>query len=210
MKRKLWLLAFSALVLPQPLLAQENTDRPRVEVKIGNGPKAVEAKRVAAGKKLGVKKDVAVINLVVKAIEAEASVVLVKANAVADRADHPRDDPAGRPRIRRWTWPGDMGPGGFGPGAFMRIMPVLAALDADSDGELSASEIENASKALMRLDKNGDGKLSMEEMRPDPNAMPNLMGRLGGGEGPAPVALKVARLSSLACSKDGMRIRMAN
>jgi hypothetical protein len=63
-------------------------------VKIGNGPKAVEAKRVAAGKKLGVKKDVAVINLVVKAIEAEASVVLVKANAVADRADHPRDDPA--------------------------------------------------------------------------------------------------------------------
>ena len=66
----------------------------------------------------------------------------------------------------------------------MRIMPVLAALDADSDGELSATEIENASKALHRLDKNGDGKLTFEEMRPDPREMANGMGRPGDGEGP--------------------------
>lgn len=64
------------------------------------------------------------------------------------------------------------------------MMPVLAALDADSDGELSASEIENASKALHRLDKNGDGKLTLDEMRPDPRAMANAMGRQGDGEGP--------------------------
>ncbi len=42
-------------------------------------------------------------------------------------------------------------------GAFMQNIPVLAALDADKDGSLSATEIANASKALMTLDKNGEG-----------------------------------------------------
>jgi Ca2+-binding EF-hand superfamily protein len=57
---------------------------------------------------------------------------------------------------------------GFGgpPGGFMRFSPLLSTLDADHDGVISASEIANASKALLTLDKNGDGKLSAEEMRP--------------------------------------------
>lgn len=44
--------------------------------------------------------------------------------------------------------------------------PVFVALDADNDGELSASEIEASSKALLKLDRNSDGKLSREELFP--------------------------------------------
>lgn len=61
--------------------------------------------------------------------------------------------------------PGETGRPGFGlPGGYRP--PVFVALDADSDGELSASEIEAASKALMKLDRNQDGKLSREELFP--------------------------------------------
>ena len=44
--------------------------------------------------------------------------------------------------------------------------PIIKALDANGDGEISAEEIANASKALLTLDKNGDGKLSGDEIRP--------------------------------------------
>ncbi len=59
-------------------------------------------------------------------------------------------------------------------------IPLLLALDADGDGELSAKEIENATAALKTLDKDKNGKLSREEMFPAP-------GRFGGrgpGQGP--------------------------
>ncbi|MCP4592606.1 MAG: hypothetical protein GY842_17880 [bacterium] len=46
--------------------------------------------------------------------------------------------------------------------------PLMMALDADRDGELSAEEIANASAALLALDQDGDGKLTREEMRPPP------------------------------------------
>lgn len=46
---------------------------------------------------------------------------------------------------------------------YFRLLAALAALDANHDGILSASEIANAPSALMKLDKNGDGKLSPEE-----------------------------------------------
>ena len=46
------------------------------------------------------------------------------------------------------------------------MMPVLAALDADKNGVISKSEINNAAAALRKLDKNGDGELDAEEMRP--------------------------------------------
>lgn len=51
--------------------------------------------------------------------------------------------------------------------AFMRVHPVLAALDTNGDGEISASEIRNASASLRMLDANGDGKLTESELRPD-------------------------------------------
>ena len=44
--------------------------------------------------------------------------------------------------------------------------PVMAVLDANHDGILSAEEIANASKALLTLDKNGDGQLTLDELRP--------------------------------------------
>lgn len=63
----------------------------------------------------------------------------------------------------------------------MRIMPVLAALDADGDGKISKAEINNATAALKKLDKNNDGELTAEEMRPDFSAM---RGGPGGSGGP--------------------------
>lgn len=50
---------------------------------------------------------------------------------------------------------------------FMRVHPVLAALDANHDGVISESEIRNASAALRSLDANRDGKLVEREVSPD-------------------------------------------
>jgi Ca2+-binding EF-hand superfamily protein len=50
---------------------------------------------------------------------------------------------------------------------FMRLDPILTALDTNSDGEISAAEIEAAATSLKKLDKNGDGKLSEDEVRPN-------------------------------------------
>ncbi len=58
--------------------------------------------------------------------------------------------------------------GGRGEGPrFMRLDPILAALDTDSDGEISAAEIAAAPTALKKLDKNGDGQLSKDEVQMD-------------------------------------------
>ena len=70
---------------------------------------------------------------------------------------------------------GPGGPGG-GRGGMMRMVPVMAVLDADADGQISAKEIENASMALKKLDKNKDGKLTEDELRPE------FGGRGGRGE----------------------------
>jgi predicted O-methyltransferase YrrM len=68
------------------------------------------------------------------------------------------------------------GPGG--PPEPMRL-PLMTALDADGNGELSAEETAAATMALKKLDKNGDGKLSREELRPQ-------FGGRGGPGGPGP------------------------
>ena len=58
-------------------------------------------------------------------------------------------------------------PGGErGSGGFMQALPVVVALDANGDGEISTEEIERAEEALAKVDKNGDGKLSGDEVRP--------------------------------------------
>jgi hypothetical protein len=51
--------------------------------------------------------------------------------------------------------------------ALMRSEPVLAALDADHDGIISASEVRNSPAALLQLDTNGDGRLAVEELLPE-------------------------------------------
>lgn len=62
----------------------------------------------------------------------------------------------------------ERGPGGDrGPrGGFRFVSPLVAALDTNRDGTISADEIRNASKTLIALDKNSDGQLTEEELRP--------------------------------------------
>lgn len=60
------------------------------------------------------------------------------------------------------------GPGGpfgeGGPPEHHGPPPIIAALDSDADGIISASEIAGAIVALKTLDKNEDGELTMEEL----------------------------------------------
>jgi Ca2+-binding EF-hand superfamily protein len=48
------------------------------------------------------------------------------------------------------------------------VDPVMLALDANSDGALSAAEIASAAKSLAALDVNHDGKLTLDELHPLP------------------------------------------
>jgi len=62
--------------------------------------------------------------------------------------------------------PGD-GSNSSGQGGHHRpVPPIVAALDTNGDGIISADEIANASASLLKLDKNGDGQLTMDELRP--------------------------------------------
>lgn len=71
------------------------------------------------------------------------------------------------------------GPGGpGGQGMMHRMMPVMAALDANADGTIDATEAKNAPAALLTLDKNGDGVLGLDEFAPRPP-----MGGARGGRG---------------------------
>ena len=74
------------------------------------------------------------------------------------------------------------GAGGFGgppggPGGFIRMFPIMAALDADGNGEISTEEIKAAPAALKKLDKNNDGKLTDAELLP---SFPGVGGSRGG------------------------------
>jgi hypothetical protein len=57
---------------------------------------------------------------------------------------------------------GNGGNGDFHP----PVPPLMAALDTNGDGILSADEIANTSASLLKLDKNGDGQLTPDEYRP--------------------------------------------
>ena len=57
----------------------------------------------------------------------------------------------------------------------MRLVPVLAVLDANHDGKISAGEMDAAPAALAKLDVNHNGKLTDDEVRPD--AVTGLLAR---------------------------------
>jgi hypothetical protein len=59
------------------------------------------------------------------------------------------------------------------------MFPIMAALDADGNGEISAEEIKAAPAALKKLDKNKDGKLTEAELRP---TFPGFGGSRGGSD----------------------------
>lgn len=110
-----------------------------------------------------------------------STLVAVAFPIMASAQEEGKEKGAGRrPNMQR---PG-AGPdaGGFpgGPMGMLQMHPLMKILDTDKDGTLSASEIANASKALIQLDKNGDGIISPEEMRPDPSAMPGGLAGAGG------------------------------
>lgn len=115
--------------------------------------------------------------------------------------------------------PGRSGEGGSGPrGGMMRMPnPLMEAIDADKDGELSPEEIANAVVALKTLDKNEDGKLDSAETRPNFEGMtggfgggfggpgggfPGGPGGPGGGQGGNPEEM-VQRLLAMDENKDG-------
>jgi hypothetical protein len=98
---------------------------------------------------------------------------------------------------------GGGGPGGSGPdgpppgdnanapgqGKHHRpVPPIIAALDTNGDGIISADEIANASASLLKLDKNGDGQLTMDELRPPrpPQDGNGQDGPPGDGQRPPP------------------------
>ena len=97
-----------------------------------------------------------------------------------DRADADKDGVLTAEEIRKSAQSASAPAGprrGEGP-EFMRLDPILAALDTNGDGEISASEIAAAATSLKTLDKNGDGQLSDDEVRP------NFGGGRGRGRGP--------------------------
>ena len=94
----------------------------------------------------------------------------------AERRQRPSG--SGRERGARGSQFGGRG-GQGGPGGFLRMFPVMAALDSDGNGEISSEEIKGAVAALKKLDKNKDGKLTEDELRP------NFGGR-GGASGQRP------------------------
>lgn len=88
------------------------------------------------------------------------------------------------------------GPGGPG-GGIRGGNPVIAALDLDKDGEVSAEELAKASASLATLDKNKDGKLTADEFRGAPGAGGGGAGRFGDPEA------YVTRLMEGDTNKDG-------
>lgn len=90
---------------------------------------------------------------------------------------------------RTFQKPSDAQGRGFRPGGPMaagdvrgaemmsRMIPVIAVLDADKDGVISAKEIAGAADALKKLDRNDDGKLTIEELRPSMGQRAAMAGR---------------------------------
>lgn len=120
------------------------------------------------------------------AFSQESATKAPQAERDSDRPSQEDDRPqASRPR-NTGNRPRDAREGlgrDIGPGRMMARLPIVMALDADQDGEISAKEIESAVAALKKLDKNGDGKITMDELRPDFEGM-GPGGPAGFGPGP--------------------------
>ena len=126
--------------------------------------------------------------LIFRLMMAATCLGMVTGNATAqERGGGEGDDrsgDAGRERPDRGERVEDRGRrpqfvGQAGRGGFMRVLPIMTALDADGNGEISDAEINGSVAALKKLDKNKDNKLTAEELRPNFGA--NRSGRGGSG-----------------------------
>jgi Ca2+-binding EF-hand superfamily protein len=109
-------------------------------------------------------------NLIFRLMMATTCLGMVASDATAQERGGREGDDRGRPP----QFGGQAGRGGF-----MRVLPIMTALDADGNGEISDAEIKDAVAALRKLDKNKDDKLTAEELRP--NFGGNRSGRGGSG-----------------------------
>lgn len=73
------------------------------------------------------------------------------------------------------------GGGGDKPMEIMSNLPIINALDADGNGEISTAEMESAATALATLDKNNDGTLDASEIMPNRSGRGRRGGRAGRG-----------------------------
>ncbi|HTN77178.1 MAG TPA: EF-hand domain-containing protein, partial [Pirellulaceae bacterium] len=98
---------------------------------------------------------------------------------------------------------GQPGPGGPPPEMAAGRM-VLKALDADGNGELSASEIADSAKILAKFDTNSDGKIAKEELLaqlpPPPRGQEGRPGAPGQGN---PLEMLLRRLKEADTNGDG-------
>ena len=81
-------------------------------------------------------------------------------------APPPPHGPAGSPPPLRAGPPPTEGADQEGRPPHRPLPPVIATLDTDRDGKVSASEIQTAPEGLAKLDKNGDGELTPRELQP--------------------------------------------
>ena len=79
--------------------------------------------------------------------------------------------------------------------SFIRIHPLLSALDTDHDGIISSAELSRAPEVLAKLDANKDGVITPDELRPQGFGRRPEGGRPGGpGEARPPEASDLLKL----------------
>lgn len=76
---------------------------------------------------------------------------------------------------------------GRGQGPPLASLPVMVAIDRDGNGEISAEELSDASRALRSLDADENGTLRQDELVPDGNRFPSPRGRPAEGDTGRPV-----------------------
>ena len=105
----------------------------------------------------------------------------VATTSLSGWAQPPEGPPPGGPGAPgRAGGPG--GPGEPGRSGGPPRFPIMEALDADGNREISAEEIAGAAEALKSLDKNNDGKLTRDEFLPERRRGGERAGQ-GGPEG---------------------------
>lgn len=87
--------------------------------------------------------------------------------------------------------------------------PIIAALDTEKDGKISAAEIAASATSLKTLDQDADGQLTHEEIRPPRPARPEGAGenrpeRPDRPEGPPPGMTPPPIIVALDADQDGV------